>query len=501
MTSRNIIDCSNVILNIEESEKFVNDVALGSEPSDTESQYSNTRGIKYNKLSFNDVLVKINKQYEQDTVHRYSSAMDILASYLKGQKIIYMEARSHSITLLNVLMLPSIFLTSLASIGQEQLANITNNSSFILAALNAFIAFLLAIINYLKLDAVSEAHKIASHKYDKLQSYVEFQSGQILLFSDPLLSKQSIQKQLDTIKSIYVDLDNTVINSNYTYELNDIVSESSEDCDTGPDDNSGENLGENYGENYGEKDHKSKRESKRKSKRNTIRTSQVESSKDDSNSSNIEMLDYTSNMSLKEIIFKKKIELYNKREKSKKLLIDNLKINISKIEEKITDIKDTNRFIIPRRVRYRYPLIYNTNVFSIIKKIDDYKIETITNLKHVKNELRFINALQKKYDNKLSEKYNNKLRTLFSKKRELLNTILFLNTAFSVIDKMFLQEIANAEIKKKNKIRFFLYGFFSIFCRERSKFILPNNYIPVEESGGELLRKIMNFPEKTCNKE
>ena len=213
------------------------------------------------------------------------------------------------------------------------------------------------------------------------------------------------------------------------------------------------------------------------------------------------MLDYTSNMSLKEIIFKKKIELYNKREKSKKLLIDNLKINISKIEEKITDIKDTNRFIIPRRVRYRYPLIYNTNVFSIIKKIDDYKIETITNLKHVKNELRFINALQKKYDNKLSEKYNNKLRTLFSKKRELLNTILFLNTAFSVIDKMFLQEIANAEIKKKNKIRFFLYGFFSIFCRERSKFILPNNYIPVEESGGELLRKIMNFPEKTCTRE
>ena len=98
-------------------------------------------------------------------------------------------------------------------------------------------------------------------------------------------------------------------------------------------------------------------------------------------------------------------------------------------------------------------------------------------------------------------KYNNKLRKLFSKKRELLNTILFLNTAFSVIDKMFLQEIANAEIKKKNKIRFLLYGFFSIFCRERSKFILPNNYIPVEESGGELLQKIMNFPEKTYNRE
>ena len=79
-------------------------------------------------------------------------------------------------------MLPAIFLTGLASIGQEQLSSLTNKSSFILACVNAFIAFLLAIINYLKLDAISEAHKISSHQYDKLQSYVEFQSGQILLF-------------------------------------------------------------------------------------------------------------------------------------------------------------------------------------------------------------------------------------------------------------------------------------------------------------------------------
>ena len=68
---------------------------------------------------------------------------------------------------------------------------------------NAFIAFLLAIINYLKLDATSEAHKISSHQYDKLQSYVEFQSGQILLFSDPLLSKQSLQKHIDELSILY----------------------------------------------------------------------------------------------------------------------------------------------------------------------------------------------------------------------------------------------------------------------------------------------------------
>ena len=68
---------------------------------------------------------------------------------------------------------------------------------------------------------------------------------------------------------------------------------------------------------------------------------------------------------------------------------------VKSVEEKISDIKETNQFIIPRRIRYRYPIIYNTNVFSIIKKIDDYRTKTITTLKNVKNELRFLKGYQK----------------------------------------------------------------------------------------------------------
>ena len=89
-------------------------------------------------------------------------------------------------------MFPCIFLTCLASIGQERLSIISNDNnsnnlkveSFLLSGINAFIALLLAIISYLKLDAVSEAHKISTHQYDKLQSFVEFQSGKLLLFNN-----------------------------------------------------------------------------------------------------------------------------------------------------------------------------------------------------------------------------------------------------------------------------------------------------------------------------
>jgi 4-hydroxy-tetrahydrodipicolinate synthase len=48
-------------------------------------------------------------------------------------------------------------------------------------------------VNYLKLDAASEAHKISSHQYDKLQSTMEFTSGSVLLFRNNDLQNQEYE--------------------------------------------------------------------------------------------------------------------------------------------------------------------------------------------------------------------------------------------------------------------------------------------------------------------
>src|SRR6056300_560593 len=160
-------------------------------------------GIHYKKLTYNDVRDQINKSYEQDIVHRYSSALDILASYVKGQKIIYMESRSYTVKLLNMLMLPAIFISAIITVLQGSFGG----QSYILAGLSAMVTFLLAIINYSKLDSESEAHKISSHQYDKLQTYVEFQSGQVLLFSNPILNNETMtrfcNKQKQQIETSY----------------------------------------------------------------------------------------------------------------------------------------------------------------------------------------------------------------------------------------------------------------------------------------------------------
>ena len=92
-------------------------------------------------------------------------------------------------------MMPAIMLSTAATVVSAVVQNY-EWGSVIISSINALIAFLLAIVNYLKLDAASEAYKISAHQYDKLQSSVEFTSGFILLFHDASLEKEVTKKTL-----------------------------------------------------------------------------------------------------------------------------------------------------------------------------------------------------------------------------------------------------------------------------------------------------------------
>lgn len=126
-----------------------------------------------------------------------SMALDILSVYLKGQKILYIEAKSYCENRLNALMLPAIVISAASSVLSLQMSTYTYGG-VIVASLAAFNSCILSLISYLKLDAKAEAHKTAAYKFDKLQSMCEFQSGKVLYFDSHAHDVANVLTHIET---------------------------------------------------------------------------------------------------------------------------------------------------------------------------------------------------------------------------------------------------------------------------------------------------------------
>lgn len=146
-----------------------------------------------------DSNIIFNKYVELTDDQFLSISLDILAIFLKSQKILYTEAKTYCEQQLNFLMMPAIFISALTTVLSMALERFSFGA-ILIASLTAVNSFILAIISYLKLDAKSEAHKTSAYQFDKLQSKCEFGSGRVTFFN-----KEKYIKNEDPTKR-YIDV-------------------------------------------------------------------------------------------------------------------------------------------------------------------------------------------------------------------------------------------------------------------------------------------------------
>ena len=124
---------------------------------------------KYKKLSYKDVEKFINKYYNIQSENKYSSELDILTTYINGQKNLYIQSKYITQYKLNLLSFPSIFVTAAVTM-MAPFIECQVWSGGVISALNAILLLIISLTNYLKYETSIEAYIQNAKQYDKIIS-------------------------------------------------------------------------------------------------------------------------------------------------------------------------------------------------------------------------------------------------------------------------------------------------------------------------------------------
>ena len=275
---------------------------------------------------FLDVMETMNVKFGYND-GKLSAALDLISLYLKGQKMLYLEAKSYCEFYLYRLMIPAIIMSSVSSVISGIFYDNTTAVK-VVSGTSAINTIILSLVNFYKLDAKAEAHKMTAYSFDQIISECEFTSGKILL----------------------------------------------------------SNVAEN-----------------------------------------------------------KKGELpaepANQGEKPIKYDIQYVQNFITQIEKKVKEVKEKNQFIIPDTIRYRYPTIYNKNMFMDVIKMHIDEMKFCNELKVICNDE--IDARNKIIGGDKSNRAREELKHFYVNKNEKITAILEYRKTRTECDVAILNELNN----------------------------------------------------------
>jgi hypothetical protein len=199
---------------------FANMNKIPSDKSFTLLQNDMTPNLNYQgfkKKQFHDIEKSLKKYYEYD--NRFSNKLDILITYTKGQKNIFIQSNYLTHKKFVFLMIPAIILSATVAILSPSIQEYHWSGGFI-CALNIIITSILSILNYTKYELFADKYLQLANQYDKIEFALEMTNSKLVFINDEeernkvVLEKlKEIEIRLNELKALYNIIIPEIINN------------------------------------------------------------------------------------------------------------------------------------------------------------------------------------------------------------------------------------------------------------------------------------------------
>lgn len=165
------------------------------------NEYIPKRSLR--KLTLQNIKRSLDKYY--DSEDKYSSELDILTSFLNGQKHMYSKAKLLLQWQLNCLLFPAIIGSGVTAIFAPFIQTYSWGGLFI-SGINAMVTVFMSIIHYLKFESLIATYLQYINQYDRLENSLQIISSKIMFLDNNDERMDLIIKGLDDYEKKMIEI-------------------------------------------------------------------------------------------------------------------------------------------------------------------------------------------------------------------------------------------------------------------------------------------------------
>jgi len=155
---------------------------------------SNRSSTAFRKLTYKEIEKSL-EQYDINDSFKYSNELEILITYLKGQKNLYIQSKNLTQFKLNLLTIPAILIASGITIIAPFISHY-EWSGAIVSGVNATITLLISFLSYFKLESCHQTFSHLANQYDKLETSLEITNSKLMFMDNQMEQNQLIMSKI-----------------------------------------------------------------------------------------------------------------------------------------------------------------------------------------------------------------------------------------------------------------------------------------------------------------